>query len=54
MLAALGGAGGLLLATWALDLIVALMPADVPRLPQIGVNGRLLAFAALTELGQFL
>ena len=46
MLAALGGAGGLLLATWTLDLIVALMPADVPRLPQIGVNGRLLAFAA--------
>ena len=46
VLAALGGAGGLLLATWALDLIVALMPADVPRLPQIGVNGRLLAFAA--------
>ena len=26
--------------------IVALMPADVPRLPQIAVNGRLLAFAA--------
>ena len=46
VLAALGGAGGLLLATWALDVIVALMPADVPRLPQIGVNGRLLAFAA--------
>ncbi|MCY4073859.1 MAG: ABC transporter permease [Acidobacteria bacterium] len=46
MLAALGGAGGLLLAAWTLDLTVALMPADVPRLPQIGVNGRLLAFAA--------
>ena len=42
VVAALGGAGGLAAAAWALDLLVALMPADVPRLAQIGVNGRIL------------
>ena len=46
VLAALGGLGGLLVAAWAVEVIVALMPADVPRLPQVAVNGRLLAFAA--------
>jgi len=46
VVAALGGLGGLLLAGWALDAIVGLMPADVPRAAQIAVNGRLLAFAA--------
>ena len=45
VVAALGGLGGLLLAGLALDVIVGLMPADVPRVPQIAVNGRLLAFA---------
>ncbi len=46
VVSALGGLGGLLLAGWALDLIVGLMPADVPRAAEIAVNGRLLAFAA--------
>ena len=46
VVAAFGGAGGLLLAAWAVDVIVALMPADVPRVQQIALNGRLLAFAA--------
>ena len=46
VVAALGGLGGLLLAGWALDAIVGLMPADVPRAAEIAVNGRLLAFAA--------
>ncbi|MCY4516980.1 MAG: ABC transporter permease [Acidimicrobiaceae bacterium] len=45
VLAALGGVGGILLTAWTLDVVVALMPADVPRLPEIAVNGRLLAFA---------
>ncbi len=44
-IAALGGIGGVALTASALDTIVALMPADVPRLAQIAVNGRLLGFA---------
>ena len=45
VIAALGGIGGLLLTASALDAIVALMPADVPRAGQIDVNGRILGFA---------
>lgn len=46
VLAALGGAAGVALTAFALDAIVALMPADVPRLAEVTVNGRILAFAA--------
>ena len=46
VLAALGGAGGVALTAVALDAIVALMPTDVPRLAEVTVNGRILAFAA--------
>ena len=45
MIAALGGIGGVALTVYALDAIVALMPADVPRVAQIAVDGRILAFA---------
>ena len=55
VIAALGGLGGLVATAYALDLLVALMPPDVPRLAQIGVNERLLAFTAglvlVTALG---
>ena len=44
-IAALGGIGGVALTVYALDAIVALMPADVPRVAQIAVDGRILAFA---------
>ena len=46
VIAALGGLGGLVATAYALDLLVALMPADVPRLAQIAVNQRLLGFTA--------
>ena len=46
VIAALGGLGGLATTAYALDLLVALMPADVPRLAQIAVNERVLAFTA--------
>ena len=46
VLAALGGAGGVALTAYALDAVVALMPADVPRLAEVTVNGRILGFAA--------
>jgi putative ABC transport system permease protein len=44
LLAVLGGLAGLLLAVWGLDVLVALSPADTPRLDQIGVDGRVLVF----------
>ena len=55
VIAALGGIGGLAATAYALDLLVASMPADVPRLARIAVNGRVLGFTAglvvLTALG---
>ena len=46
VIAALGGIGGLVATAYALDLLVALMPADVPRLARIAVNERVLGFTA--------
>ena len=44
MLAVLGGAGGLLLAKWGVDLLTTLKPATLPRLSSIGIDGWVLAF----------
>ncbi len=53
-LAAVGSAAGLALSIWALPIVVRLLPRDLPRLDEIAVDGRLLAFAgaaaALTGL----
>jgi len=46
MLAAAGGAAGLLVARWGLDALIALAPADTPRLHEISLDLRVLAFAA--------
>ena len=43
LLYVLGAAGGFLLASWTLHLIVALLPGYVPHLNEIEVNGRILA-----------
>jgi putative ABC transport system permease protein len=45
LLAATGCAGGLVLAAWGVDLIVALNPADIPRIEQVGLDGATLGFA---------
>ena len=45
VIAALGGLGGLVVTAAAIESIPALMPADVPGLARIAVNGRLLAFS---------
>jgi predicted permease len=46
-----GGVGGVLLAIWGVDVLRSIVPADVPRLAQAGVDARLLAVAvALTSL----
>jgi putative ABC transport system permease protein len=49
LLAAIGGVAGLLLALWGVDLLVALGPR-VPRLQDVGLDGRVLAFSSLIAL----
>ncbi|MEJ7576824.1 MAG: ABC transporter permease [Pyrinomonadaceae bacterium] len=44
LLAALSAVLGVLLAVWGLDALKYVLPGDMPRLDQIGVDGRVLAF----------
>jgi putative ABC transport system permease protein len=46
LLALAGGALGLLLAWWGVDVLAALGAGDIPRTRDIGVDGRVLAFTA--------
>src|SRR5262245_21573331 len=46
-----GGAMGVLLALWVIDLLEALLPASLPRHNEIGVNGRVLIFTFALSLG---
>lgn len=52
LLALLGGAAGVMLAGWGVDALLALSPADLPRIDEVTINGRVLmltfAVAALT------
>jgi putative ABC transport system permease protein len=54
LLALAGGLGGILLAGWACGAMLALIPGGLPRAGEVGVDGRVLAFAvavsALTAL----
>jgi putative ABC transport system permease protein len=51
LLALLGGALGLFLAIWGVDLLVALSPADsIPRAQEIGLDGRVLGFTLAVSL----
>lgn len=45
LLAAAGGALGLLLLLWTLDLIRVVLPADLPRLAEITIDGTVLLFS---------
>jgi len=44
LIAAAGGAAGLLLGLWSFDALVALLPANLPRVSEIRFDGRVLAF----------
>ncbi|HVG18824.1 MAG TPA: ABC transporter permease, partial [Blastocatellia bacterium] len=44
LIAILGGVAGLLISIWGLDILIALSPSDIPRLDQIGVDARVMAF----------
>jgi putative ABC transport system permease protein len=55
VLAAAGGAAGLLLAMYITRALIALAPADLPRVDEIGVDARVAVFAvALASLAAFL
>lgn len=47
LLAIIGGALGLMLAVWGVDLLLALSPDNIPRLDQVKVDGWVMGFAAL-------
>ncbi|HYM01211.1 MAG TPA: ABC transporter permease, partial [Blastocatellia bacterium] len=51
MLAILGGALGAMLANWGVKALLRLAPANLPRLSEITVNGRVLLFTTAVSLG---
>ncbi|MDQ3254316.1 MAG: ABC transporter permease [Acidobacteriota bacterium] len=50
LLGLLGGGLGLLLAHWGVDLLVALSPADTPRLKEIGIDSQVVIFTLAASL----
>ena len=50
LLSVLGAAGGLALAYWSTDVLVAIAPADVPRLDAVRFDARTLVFACMACL----
>src|SRR5262245_48744711 len=50
MLASFGGALGALLAVWGVKALLALSPADLPRLDEVGVNFPVLAFTCVLTM----
>ncbi len=49
LLALMGGVLGLLLALWGVDLLVAASPANLPRVTEINVDNRVLAFTLIVS-----
>jgi putative ABC transport system permease protein len=50
LLAVVGGGLGVLLAVWAIDLLVAFAPANIPRLHEVSVDRWVLGFTLLVSL----
>ncbi len=50
LLSLVGGLLGLLLASWAIDLLLALQPRGIPRLREVGIDGTVLAFTLLVAI----
>ena len=51
ILGVLGTAGGLLLAFWGVAMLRSVMPADIPRVAGIAVDGKVLLFASALSVG---
>lgn len=50
LLALMGGAVGLLVATWGVHALLAASPLDIPRLKEVGLDKSVLLFAAIVSL----
>jgi putative ABC transport system permease protein len=50
IVAALGTVLGVVAATWALDLVRTLGPRDIPRIDELAIDARVLAFAAIAAV----
>jgi predicted permease len=50
ILAFIGGGAGLLLALWGVESLIALSPANLPRLSGVGVDGWVLSFTLLISM----
>jgi putative ABC transport system permease protein len=50
LLSLTGGAVGLLLASWGIDLLLALSPQNLPRINAIGINGPVLGFTFIISM----
>jgi len=50
LLSLAGGTLGLLLAMWGIDLLLAISPANLPRVDAIGLDGRVLGFTLVISL----
>ncbi|MEP7343115.1 MAG: ABC transporter permease [Acidobacteriota bacterium] len=50
LLSLVGGAMGLLLAKWGMDLLLKLAPQDLPRMSDVSLDGRVLVFTAAVTL----
>jgi predicted permease len=50
LLGALGGIAGILVGFWALDALRAILPANIPRMAEVTLNGPVLAFALTLAL----
>ncbi|MGE0161171.1 MAG: ABC transporter permease [Gemmatimonadales bacterium] len=46
LLAAVGGGAGLFLGSWGTDVLLSLAPASLPRIDDVGLDGRVLLFTA--------
>ena len=50
LIALIGGATGLLLAMWGVDLLIASVPVDIPRLHEVGLDWRVLSFTLFVSV----
>lgn len=50
VLAGVGGVAGVLVGLWGIDGLIGMMPADIPRIGSVGMNGSVLGFALVLSV----